>query len=253
MFGRRKKDSSDMQSACPYCGTPNEIGTKECKLCYYDLTASAREQPMATPSTAESDIMNTLLDENPTFDDSEDYAVEAVLSLDDVTVEIDQFETQGADEGEEFAFIASTGPTLSEVQDYTKPEEVELSPEDAPKSHVDFVLPDSNPLDEVAEPVHTGQGSVFLDADNSDDDFTGSVGPTSQSVMTPQVITEESTEASPGKTDANPDNFTTDTPELPDIFDSSTQLKEDNTERVESTPELPELPEESQAQSSDDT
>ena len=165
-----------MQSVCPYCGTPNEIGTKECKLCYYDLTASAREQPMATPSTAESDIMNTLLDENPTFDDSEDYAVEAVLSLDDVTVEIDQFETQGAGEGEEFAFIASSGPTLSEVQDYTKPEEVELSPEDAPKSHVDFVLPDSNPLDEVAEPVHTGQGSVFLNADNSDDDLVGLSG-----------------------------------------------------------------------------
>ena len=108
-------------------------------------------------------------------------------------------------------------------------------------------------LDEVAEPVHTGQGSVFLNADNSDDDFTGSIGPTSQSVMEPQVITEGSTEASSAKTDANPDNFTTDTPELPDIFDSSTQLKEDNTERIESTPELPELPEESQAQSSDDT
>ena len=26
-------------------------------------------------------------------------------------------------------------PTLSEVQDYTKPEEVELSPEDAPKAN----------------------------------------------------------------------------------------------------------------------
>ena len=100
------------------------------------------------------------------------------------------------------------------MQDYTKPEEVELSPEDAPKSHVDFVLPDSNPLDEVAEPVHTGQGSVFLNADNSDDDYSGSVGPISQSVVNPQVITEESIGASSAKTDANPDNFTTDTPEL---------------------------------------
>ena len=253
MFGRRKKDSSDMQSACPYCGTPNEIGTKECKLCYYDLTTSAREQPMATPSTAESEIMNTLLDDNPILDDSEDYAVEAVLSLDDVTVEIDQFETQEADEGEEFAFISSSGPTLSEVQDYTKPEEVELTPEDAPKSQVDFVLPESNPLDEVAEPVHTGQGSVFLNPDNSDDDFSGSVGPTSRTVMEPEVITEGSTETSSGKTDADTDNFATDTPELPDIFDGSTQLKEDNIERIESTPELPELPGESQAQSSDDT
>ena len=195
--------------------------------------------------------MNTLLDDNPTIDDSEDYAVEAVLSLDDVTVEIDQFDTSGAGEGEEFAFIASSGPTLSEVQDYTKPEEVELSPEDAPKSHVDFVLPDSNPLDEVAEPVHTGQGSVFLNADNSDDDFTGSVGPTSQSVVDPQVTTEESTDDS--SENRSNINFTTDTPELPDIFDSSTQLKEDNTERIESTPELPDIPAEMPPQSSDDT
>ena len=93
-----------MHSVCPYCGNSNEIGAKECNLCYYDLTASAREQPMATPSTAESDIMTTLLDDHATVDESEDYAVEAILSLDDVTVEIDQFETQGAGEDDEFAF-----------------------------------------------------------------------------------------------------------------------------------------------------
>ena len=29
MFGWRKKDSSDLQNICPYCSTPNEIGSKD--------------------------------------------------------------------------------------------------------------------------------------------------------------------------------------------------------------------------------
>ncbi|MEC8540794.1 MAG: hypothetical protein VXY53_03045 [Candidatus Thermoplasmatota archaeon] len=244
MFGRRKKDSSSMHSVCPYCGNSNEIGAKECNLCYYDLTASAREQPMATPSTAESDIMTTLLDDHATVDESEDYAVEAILSIDDVTVEIDQFETQGAGEDDEFAFISSSGPTLSEVQNYTKPEEVELSPEDAPKSHADFELPDSNPLDEVAEPVHTGQGSVFFNADNSDDDFTGSVGPSNQANMESAAIIHEIAEAKSNNIQTKPSSYRPDTPKLPDIFRRSTQLKEGKTERLETTPELPEDSEE---------
>ena len=99
--------------------------------------------------------MTTLLGEDAIEAGDDDYAVEAVLSLDDVTIEIDQFDTSEAGQEAEFAFIASSGPTLSEVQDYTKPEEVELSPDDAPKKQVDFVVPNSNPLDEVAEPVHT--------------------------------------------------------------------------------------------------
>ena len=126
MFGWRKKESSNLQNICPYCGTPNEIGAKECKLCYYDLTVSARDQPMATPSTAESEIMTTLLGDDSEDTQEEDYAVEAVLSLDEVTIEIDQFAADNSAEEGKFDFITSSGPTLSEVQDYADPEEVEL-------------------------------------------------------------------------------------------------------------------------------
>ena len=242
MFGRRKKDSSAVQNACPYCGTPNEIGAKECKLCYYDLSVSAREQPMATPSSAEDDIMTTLLGEDASEAGDDDYAVEAVLSLDDVTIEIDQFDTSEPGQEAEFAFIASSGPTLSEVQDYTKPEEVELSPDDAPKKQVDFVVPNSNPLDEVAEPVHTGQGSVFFNSENSNDEMTGSVGPSNIRNMEPEVITDDSSEQhlNINLTDAQDD--ISETPDLPDIFTEPTQREAITETAVETTPELPDIP-----------
>ena len=236
MFGWRKKDSSDLQNICPYCSTPNEIGSKECKLCYYDLTVSARDQPMANPTSSEFDIMTTLLGEDDTTDEEEDYAVEAVLSLDEVTIDIDQFETEGSDEGGQFDFIASSGPTLSEVQDYSKPDEVELSPDDAPEKKSEFIVPETNPLDEVAEPVHTGQGSLFMDSDDSGDDFSDTVGPNQLRNMEPQVISEDTEEVTISLASAVSQEESTETPELPDIPDDSSDMA------VDSTPEIPDIP-----------
>ena len=236
MFGWRKKDSSDLQNICPYCSTPNEIGSKECKLCYYDLTVSARDQPMANPTSSESDIMTTLLGEDNTTDDEEDYAVEAVLSLDEVTINIDQFETGGSEEEGQFEFIASSGPTLSEVQDYSKPEEVELSPDDAPDKQSEFIVPEANPLDEVAEPVHTGQGALFLDSDDSNDDFSDAVGPNQLRNMEPQVISEDTEEVTISLASAVSQEESSETPELPEIPDDSSDMMED------STPEIPDIP-----------
>jgi len=255
LFGWRKKDTSDAHKVCPYCGTHNEIEAEECKLCYYDLTASAREQPMATPSTTESDIMTTLLDEDIDDEEGEDYAVEAVLSLDDVTVQIDQFESQDEGENDEFAFIASSGPTLSEVQDYTKPEEVSLSPDDAPRQQVEFVLPNANPLDEVAEPVHTGQGSLFLEADNSDDDFSGSVGPSQGRNMEPEIIAEEPAQSELEMSTAKVESVVSETPDLPDIFGETTveQQLDSHTQTPLTTPDIPDIPEAEEPQGVDET
>ena len=236
MFGWRKKESSNLQNICPYCGTPNEIGAKECKLCYYNLTVSAREQPMATPSSAESDIMTTLLGDDTDDNQGEDYAVEAVLSVDEVTIEIDQFATGDSNEEDKFDFITSSGPTLSEVQDYTDPEEVELSPEDAPESKVDFIVPESNPLEEVAEPIHTGQGSLFLDSVNSDDDFTGSVGPNKSRNMEPELLSEENQPSTVSLASAISNEVIEATPELPDIPDDEV------TSSPYETPEVPDIP-----------
>ena len=254
MFGWRKKDSSDLQNICPYCNTPNEIGSKECKLCYYDLTVSARDQPMATPSSNESDIMTTLLGDDTSDEEEEDYAVEAVLSLDEVTIDIDQFEADNPDEEGQFEFIASSGPTLSEVQDYSTPDEVELSPDDAPKQESNFIVPEANPLDEVAEPVHTGQGSLFLDSNDSDGDFSESVGPNQLRNMEPEIISEGLQENSVSLASAISEE-TNETPELPDIPDSATDLPAEitpdirdipevaTTDEIEDTPMVPDIPE----------
>ena len=236
MFGWRKKESSNVQNICPYCGTPNEIGAKECKLCYYDLTVSARDQPMATPSSAESEIMTTLLGDDTDDSQGEDYAVEAVLSLDEVTIEIDQFAADDSAEEGKFDFITSSGPTLSEVQDYADPEEVELSPEDAPESKVDFILPEANPLEEVAEPIHTGQGSLFLDSVKSDDDFTGSVGPNKLRNMEPELLSEENQPSTVSLASAISNEVIEATPELPDIPDDEVSSLPDDT------PEVPDIP-----------
>ena len=247
MFGWRKKDSSDLQNICPYCNTPNEIGSKECKLCYYDLTVSARDQPMATPSSTESDIITTLLGDDTVEEEDEDYAVEAVLSLDEVTIDIDQFEANNPDAEGQFDFIASTGPTLSEVQDYSKPDEVELSPDDAPKQESDFIVPEANPLDEVAEPVHTGQGSLFLDSVDSDEDFSDTVGPNQSRNMEPQMISEEAEDSNISLTSAISQEDTNETPELPTILDEPSDLE------VESTPEIPEIPESVSVEAQEET
>ena len=253
MFGWRKKDSTGLQNMCPYCGTPNEIGVQECKLCYYDLTVSAREQPMAKPSAAEDDIMSTLLDDDTSEVEDEDYAVEAVLSLDDVTIEVGQFEASDMEQKDEFAFIASSGPTLSDVQDYAPPEDVELSPDDAPKKHVEFVVPQANPLDEVAEPVHTGQGSLYFNSENSSDDLTGSVGPNNIRNMEPEVIADGPVESQSTLNLATAKEVSDETPDLPDIFGDGDSSLVAIKPSVVTTPELPEIPAKDLGQSPDDT
>ena len=235
LFGWRKKDTSDEHNICPYCNTPNPLDAKECKLCYYNLDRSARDQPMATPSATESDIMLTLLDQELDEEGEDDFAVEAVLSLEDVTIEVDQFEVEDSGQDAGFDFISSSGPTLSEVQDYEIPQEVELSKEDAPTKEIDFVVPVGNPLDEVAEPVHTGQGSLFtVDADNNDD-LTGSVGPSTEN-MQPEIIEEEiPTPDLPLSTAFNTEAPTTpEVPEIPNV--------EQPTPAAEITPDVPEIP-----------
>ena len=235
LFGWRKKDTSDEQNICPYCNTPNPLDAKECKLCYYDLDRSARDQPMATPSATESDIMLTLLEQELDEEGEDDFAVEAVLSLEDVTVEVDQFEVEDGGQDAGFDFISSSGPTLSEVQDYEIPQEVELSKDDAPSKQIDFVVPVGNPLDEVAEPVHTGQGSLFtVDSDNNED-LSGSVGPTTEN-MQPEIIEEAIPTPDIPLSAAFKTEVST-TPEVPEI----PNIEQPN-QAVEITPDVPEIP-----------
>ena len=87
MFGRKKKDSDDVGVTCPYCGVNNPLGSEHCQQCYYALNKSARDQPTAEPSATNDEIMSLLLSDNEEEEDAGP-VVEAVLSLDDVTVAV---------------------------------------------------------------------------------------------------------------------------------------------------------------------
>ena len=185
MFGRRKKDKEVVGTPCPFCEHLNELGVKQCVQCYYEFAKAARDQPMAPSTTPSNEIMALLLGENEEAED-EGPAVEAVLSMDDVTVDVGQYAVTGETDDDAtpaatFDYIESVSPTLATTVPAAEAEPTpsELRPEDAPKKAVAFEVPDIDPLAEVAEPVHTGQGSVYFSETDAtpDTDMSDSVGP----------------------------------------------------------------------------
>ena len=161
-----------------------------------------------------------------------------------------------------FSFLDSEGPTLSETVEFEAQDEVELTTEDAPEIEERFELPESNPLDEVEEPIHTGQGQLIQsDEEETDVDFAGSVGPDPTELpdlpdteedlpLPPEEISipeipedvgeeEETIPELPEEeevTPALPEEVIS--PELPDDDDDVPELPEE--EDVISSPEVPE-------------
>jgi len=219
MFWKRKKDGIEEGNPCPFCGAQNEIDATTCVQCYYDLNKPARDQHLEVASDVQNDLLSTLMD-NDDGNEEEEFAVEAVLDLEDVTIEVDQYDDSLSSEG--FSFIDSEGPTLSETVEFETREEVELTTEDAPIIEERFELPDSDPLDEVEEPIHTGQGQLIQTQDDEADvDFTGTVGPDPNAI--PDLPETEEDLPIP------PEEFT-----IPDI-------PEDLDEEENAIPELPEI------------
>ena len=261
MFGRKKKDNDVVGVSCPYCGLNNPLGSEQCEQCYYSLNKSARDQPMAEPSSTNDEIMSLLLGDNEEEEDTGP-VVEAVLSLDDVTVEVDQYsitETEHDEDGapvpESFEFIGSEGPTLSSTVASQEPDEVELTAADAPKTYVEFELGTIDPLAEVAEPVHTGRGGLYSPTVEApkDDDLLGEVGPTANA--TPD-LPDLASEAPPqGASLAQA--MATETPDLPMLPDETslagTPASPQAQPMATETPDLPDLPEDEPVAAVDDT
>ena len=241
MFWKRKKEGEGEGNPCPFCGIPNDINASTCVQCYYDLNKPARDQHLEVASDVQNDLLSTLMNDDDV--EEEEFAVEAVLDLEDVTVEVDQYEEQLS--SDEFSFIDSEGPTLSETVEFEGQDEVELTTEDAPVIEDRFELPDSNPLDEVAEPVHTGQGQLIQTIDDEEDvDFTGSVGPSPDAI--PELPDTDEELPLPSEEISIPDipdeigEDEVSIPELPDGMD----------EVVMEEPAVPELPEDEVIESS---
>ena len=242
MFGRKKKEKEADGHPCPYCEYLNEEGAETCAQCSYSLNKSAREQPMAEPTATGEEIMSLLLGDNEALEEEVE-VVEAVLSLDDVTVDVDQYElptTEINEDGEEipesFQYIEGDGPTLSETVSSEEEEEVELQPSDAPTASVMFEIEKTDPFAEVAEPVHTGKGGLYSPSTPTanDDDLLGSVGPNAGDVTPdlPDLPEEEPVHSSLAQATAMEAEATA-TPELPPDF----QMEQ--TADVPSTGETP--------------
>ena len=226
MFWKRKKDGVEEGNPCPFCGAQNEIDATTCVQCYYDLNKPARDQHLEVASDVQNDLLSTLMD-NDDADEEEEFAVEAVLDLEDVTIEVDQYDDSLSSEG--FSFIDSEGPTLSETVEFETREEVELTTEDAPVIEERFELPDSDPLDEVEEPVHTGQGQLIQTQDDEADvDFTGTVGPDPNSI--PDLPETEEDLPMP------PEDFTI--PDIPEVPEEEEDVVPELPE-IETVPDLP--------------
>ena len=236
MFWKRKDKNEEDENSCPFCGVSNAMDATTCVQCYYDLNKPARDQHNPVETSVKNDLLSTLMDDDE--EEEEEYSVEAVLALEDVTVDIDQYDD--ASGSEDFSFIESEGPTLSETVEFEKAEEVELSTEDAPEIEERFIVPESNPLDEVEEPVHTGQGQLFSETsgEEAEVDFSGTVGPEPGMVPDLPDMDEEEESAIP-ELPLVEDDFV---PELPEDEVSETEQTPDLPSEDESV--LPELPEE---------
>jgi hypothetical protein len=143
---------------------------------------------MATPSITGSDLLNTLMSEAEIEED--EIAVEAVLSLEDVSVEIDPYEETKQEEKDSFQFITGSSPTLSQTVEFESPEEVELNVSDAPANPVMFDMGDEDPLGKPMEPVPIGLGKLYSPSvkTEKDDDLMGTVGPIAgQGTATPEI------------------------------------------------------------------
>ena len=188
MFRRRKDGNAEEGNVCPYCKFVNADAAESCAQCYYSMNLAARDQPMATPSTSGSDLLNTLMGELEL--EEEEISVEAVISLEDVSVEVDQYEEAKQEEEDGFQFISGSSPTLSQTVEFETPDEVELDVSDAPANPVVFDMGDEDPLGIPMEPVPLEIGKLYSPSvkTEKDDDLMGTVGPVpGQKTATPDI------------------------------------------------------------------
>ena len=259
MFRRRKGGNTEEGNVCPYCKFVNEDAVESCAQCYYSMNLAARDQPMATPSTSGSDLLDTLMGDTEL--EEEEMTVEAVLSLEDVSVEVDPYEEVKQEDKDEFQFISGSSPTLSKTVEFETPDEVELDVSDAPAIPVVFDMGDADPLGVPMEPVPIGLGKLYSPSvkTEKDDDLMGTVGPVvGQQTATPEIPdftkltqTKQQPLPAPGQ-EMPPDAIPSPVASLPEPVVSEVPIvpvtpEVPNLNSAPSTPKLPTVAEHTQA------
>ena len=178
MFRRKSKNQVE-GNVCPYCGFVNQEDDTVCNQCYYELDKSAREQGEPISQEVSSDIFDELMSEDDDDSWEEGEALEVILAVDEAPLEVEQYESTDFDteEEEKVDFLPSRSPELTETKTH---EHVEITEDDIgpmPTHEVPRMEFNNDPLAEVAEPVHTGKGSVYSPSNSKmDDDLMGHIG-----------------------------------------------------------------------------
>jgi len=171
MFKRNKEQEEAGENACPYCGHENEDDVLNCGLCYYELNKSSREQGEPVDQETAGSIFDELTSDE---DDSwqEGQSVEVQLNMDEVSIEVDQYEIVEIGEGdvESIEYMdAESVPESSETIDHQEVEiEKEILLDEETKDYQRFELGDHDFMGEIAEPVHMGRGKIVGGGESED-------------------------------------------------------------------------------------
>ena len=182
MFRRRKKEQQ-VEGACTFCGFVPDVPSSVCPQCYYEFDKSPRDQGSRPDMGDQADIL-ALLEAEPTAMHDEGPMVEAVLTMDEVTVDVPDFEAPPPVDEEqevigEHEFMDASGPTLNETKAYEAEEEATLEPSDVRAEAGTFEMPEHDPLEDIAEPVPMNIGGLHSPTvqKERDEDLRGHTDP----------------------------------------------------------------------------
>ena len=107
--GRKRRSSNRI---CPFCEMEAEYDAVICPQCYYELDNKAMHQGRSAGPVEKDNLWSELLKEVvPGVE--EEYRVN-VITMDEMTIEIKEYETEGDDE---FFMMSQGGPSFAEVSE----------------------------------------------------------------------------------------------------------------------------------------
>ncbi len=145
----RKEQSQGVD--CPSCQHSNQEGATVCIRCYYQLDRPSFKQTSGLGDDESSDLLDELVSEIEKQENEEEERTPPSFSMDDVTVDVTQYEDNDhviLNKQPDFASILNPSSPMEE-------EEYELSSEDSPQFVKKFEVPESpEDFEEAEETEH---------------------------------------------------------------------------------------------------